>query len=199
VKNLPDTELFEQVQQDREQAFEVLMHRYSSQLYDVVYKRLGSDEETKDILQDIFIGVWKNRRQIQVTDSLYPYIYRAAKNAVIDQLIARQKKVSYEDIPEGSLYSTLSGAEDKFNILELQQQFRTAINNMPATMRQVFLLSRDEQLTAREIASRLNISEQTVRNNISMALQRLRNDFRYSQLLVLLPSSLFFGSLVTLA
>nr|WP_307735072.1 RNA polymerase sigma-70 factor [Chitinophaga nivalis] len=191
--------MFREVQQDNEDAFRELMQRYSGQLYRLVYKHIGTSATTKDILQEIFIAVWKNRHKIIVTASLYPYLYRAAKNAVIDQVLRSKKNIAIDTQLADSLATDHAGVEDQLYLQELEASLQQSVNAMPATMKAVFMLSREEQLSSREIAARLNLSEQTVRNNISLALQRIRHQLGTPVLLLLLPSTLIFDFLVTLS
>ncbi len=175
------------------------MQRHSSRLYRLVYRHVQRSDAAKDILQDIFIAVWNNRARIIVKDSLYPYLYRSAKNAVIDHALAARRHVPLYEEEYDQLPGTLTGVEDHLHVQELERALQQSIRTMPDTMRTVMILSREERLSSREIAARLNISEQTVRNNISMALHRLRQQLGLPVVLVLLPSGLVFGNLVTLS
>ncbi|WP_160710754.1 RNA polymerase sigma factor [Chitinophaga solisilvae] len=199
MNTLTDEWLFRQVQQGKEDAFRELMQRYSGRLYRLVYKHVGTSAITKDILQEIFIAVWKNRHRIIVGTSLYPYLYRAAKNAVIDHVLQEQRNMPMEEALTETMATTHPGAEEQLYLQELEASLQQSVNMMPATMKAVFVLSREEQLSSREIAARLNLSEQTVRNNISLALQRIRHHLGMPGLLLLLPSALIFDFLVTLS
>lgn len=199
MNNLTDEWLFHEVQQGNEDAFRELMERYSGRLYRIVYKHVQSSATTKDILQEIFIAVWKNRQRIIAGTSLYPYLYRAAKNAVIDHVLLAEKTMAIGEQLAATLATDHPNVEEQLYRQELEASLQQSVNTMPETMKAVFLLSREEQLTSREIAARLNLSEQTVRNNISLALQRIRHHLGMPVLLLLLPSSLIFGFLVTLS
>ncbi|MRG45831.1 sigma-70 family RNA polymerase sigma factor [Chitinophaga sp. SYP-B3965] len=195
MKNLPDVDLMELVKEENDNAFEILLNRHSKALYDLVYKRTRSDADTKDIIQDIFISVWKNRQTITIETSLYPYLYRAAKYAVIDLTIRNRKVLAFQEILMSAPMDIDPGAEQITIAQELKQEFEAEVANMPSTMRDIFRLSRDEKLSSREIAQRLQLSEQTVRNNITLALNRLRVRFKANQLLVLVPPAIYFTSL----
>nr|WP_295869513.1 sigma-70 family RNA polymerase sigma factor [uncultured Chitinophaga sp.] len=199
MNHLTDQQLFEYIQRDNEQAFEVLLQRYSSRLYKVVFRHTRHADTTKDILQDIFLGVWKNRRKMVVTDTVYPYLYRSAKNAVIDQALATARQVPFDAEQFESLPGYAVSGDEPLQVRELELAFQRSVDSLPEKMRAVILLSREQQLSAREIAAKLNISEQTVRNNISMALKSLRKSLGLPALLFLLPSTCFFDYLVTLS
>lgn len=199
VKQLQDEELFQLVQQDDGNAFAVFMERYSRQLYKLIMNQIRNAPETKDIMQDIFISCWKNRHKIVITGSAYPYLYRAAKNAVVDYVLDAKRQTDISDVYWDLLPGNIHSIEEEIAVKEMEQAFQQTVNAMPETMKKVIRMSREDHLNSREIATLLNISEQTVRNNISMALHKLREQLGLPVLLLLLPSSIFFDFLVTLS
>lgn len=194
MKELQDIDLFALVQDHSEQAFAILLERYSTKLYDVIYKRIKDDDDTKDILQDIFISFWNNRKKIRIEDSAYPYLYRAAKYAVIDLAIKNQRVTAHKSLLSGQEEPFGHSPESMLIAQELKQQYEQEVASMPDTMQQIFRLSREEHLSAREIAGLLKISEQTVRNNITLALKKLRLNLKSDQLIALLPLSVFISA-----
>ncbi|RKR83368.1 RNA polymerase sigma-70 factor (ECF subfamily) [Mucilaginibacter gracilis] len=194
MKELPDKTLFALVQDHDERAFAVLLERYSARVYDLVYKRTRDDDDTKDILQDIFISFWNNRDKIRIEDSIYPYLHRSAKYAVIDLAVRNQRVSAYQSLLAKQDEPFIHPAENSLIAAELRQQYEQEVARMPGTMQQIFRLSRDQHLSAREIAAQLQLSEQTVRNNITLALKKLRLSLGSDQLIVLLPLSLYISS-----
>ena len=174
VENLKDDALLTLMQQDDADAFAVVVHRYRRQLYSQIYKRLGSADDTKDLLQDIYLSLWNNRMSIVITESFLPYLSRAAHYTIVDQYLFRKKRSALEvslsllDEPAHLPVEDLILAED------LQKEFDRELLKMPLTVQDVFRLSRKEGLSIKEIAARLDLSEQTVKNYISSALQTLR-------------------------
>ncbi|EHQ26140.1 RNA polymerase sigma factor [Mucilaginibacter paludis] len=197
MKELPDKTLFTLVQDHDERAFAVLLERYSRRMYDLVYKRTRDDDDTKDILQDIFISFWNNRDKIRIEDSIYPYLHRSAKYAVIDLAIRNQRVSAYQNLLAKQDEPFIHPAENSLIADELKLQYEREVARMPGTMQQIFRLSRDQHLSAREIAAQLQLSEQTVRNNITLALKKLRLSIGSDQLIVLLPLSLYISSALT--
>lgn len=188
MKNLSDPELFVLIQQqDDEKAFAVLLKRYEHQMYDLIYKRTRSDEDSRDIMQDIFISFWNNRHKINIEKTAFPYLYRSAKYAIIDLFIKNKKVIAFQSLllkrDEPFSYSV----EETMIAAELKKQYEDELAKMPPTMKKVYTLSREESMSAKEIAKQLELSEQTVRNNITLALQRLRLNFGSDQLITLLP------------
>lgn len=187
MKKLTDAALFRLIQQDNERAFSALFDRYKTSVFRHVYQRIHSDIGTEDIIQNIFISLWRNRQTIVIQESFRPYLLGAAKKSVFAYYAssAREIKNSYllHDHKEPVAYP-----EEEFIIArELEELVQHEVQKMPRTMGQAFQLSRKEQLSVREIAELLNISEQTVKNNITLALQRLRGKLSSQQIIHILP------------
>lgn len=193
MKKLSDEELFNLIRLDNERAITILFDRYKVLLFRQIYQRTRSEMESQEILQNIFISIWKNRKTIIVQDSIRPYLMGAAKKSVM-ALYARTTK----EINNHHLLSIASdpfdySVEDIIMARELENMLDTEVERMPATMRRIFQLSRKEHISVREIASVLNISEQTVKNNMTIALQRLRVKLSSKYLIYIASFMTFFN------
>lgn len=158
-----------------EKAFEVLYERYWPEIYTMIYRRIGDKEATKDIVQNIFVNLWLSREKIITEKSLAPLLNTTARKKSISwykkNMATQQRETNFQsamDAPENFPQTDMEAKE-------LQNFLDKEIEKMPPTMRQTFLLSRYENKSIREIAAELSLSEQTIRNNISMAFERLRN------------------------
>jgi RNA polymerase sigma-70 factor (family 1) len=171
--NKSDIELLKAIQSGDDEAFKNVFDVYWKRLYSVVMNLVGDEDHTKDILQNTFITFWNKRNSLIIADSLWPYLIKIARNDVIDQF--RKNKVRLEGaellINDLQYYDTV---EEVMISRELQTVIDSEIVNMPLNMKLCFELSRHEEKSIREIASELRLSEQTVKNNISEALKRLR-------------------------
>ncbi|PWK77061.1 RNA polymerase sigma-70 factor (ECF subfamily) [Mucilaginibacter oryzae] len=174
------------VQAGEEQAFAVLARRYQETLYRHIYQRLGDEEDAKDILQNIYVSLWNNRHTVQVTDSLLPYLSRSARFSVINEYLFRKKRLAFEAYAALLIEPVSLPQEDILIAEELQQEFEQQLLKMPGAVQEVFRLSRQEGLSSREIALRLDLTEQTVRNYISTALRSLRGHLAKKDVALLL-------------
>lgn len=172
--NKSDIELLQAIRSGDEGAFKHVFDSYWKRLYSVVIHLVGDEDQTKDILQNTFIIFWNNRNTIIISDSLWPYFIKIARNDVID--LFRKNKVRLEGaenlINDLQAYHTV---EETIITRELQSLIDAEVIEMPRNMKLCFELSRREEKTIREIATELRLSEQTVKNNISEALRRLRH------------------------
>ncbi len=171
IENLTDAELLSLSQTGDEKAFEVIMYRYNTQLYRYLYTRIRSEHDAKDLLQEVFISCWKNRHTI---NNITAYLKRSVHYAIIDwqieskKVLARQATLLEKDEP------TTYPVEDQLISVELREEVETEISKMNETMRKIFVSSRWESKSIPEIAQEYGLSEQTVKNNLSLALKRIR-------------------------
>ncbi|MDF2476399.1 MAG: hypothetical protein K0S24_1882 [Sphingobacterium sp.] len=180
MKQLDDTELFTRIQADDRYAFSELVNRYSEILFRFIQRRVSCTEDSEDILQEVFVSLWNQRHKITITLSLYPYLFKTAKYKIIDWTVNEQKKVFRAEKLHASLQETFISptSEEELLAKELAILIDTEIDKMPITMKSAFSLSRKESMSIKDIASELAISEQTVKNNISLALGWLKLRFK---------------------
>lgn len=177
MKKSSDRCLMELVQSDNHLAFTVLVDRYWEELYRHIWLKIRNEDEAKDRVQDLFLGLWKNRLTI-ITDeqeSIAPYLFKAAKYSVINYFARPGILVAREDELFGALdFPSSIKTDDQFLLKELQEIVDKEVNNLPERLQLPYRLSREQQLTIKEIAVQLCLSEQTVKNNISSALHKIR-------------------------
>jgi RNA polymerase sigma-70 factor (family 1) len=187
--NRTDKELIETIATGSPDAFQILFNRHWKSLYAFVFRLTKDEDHSKDILQDVFMYIWNNREKLYTKDSFLPYLYTVAKSSVMSSF--RKDKVRLDGI-NTLLDSIHSPAHSDDNLLfkEVLLSVNTELSKMPSNMQQCFKLSRYEDKSIKHIAAELKLSEQTVKNNISEALRRLRysveqGSFLYLSILVL--------------
>ncbi|MCX2479733.1 sigma-70 family RNA polymerase sigma factor [Pedobacter sp. MC2016-15] len=167
-----DSQLLFALRKGDETAFRILYDRYWADIYTMVYRRLLDEDATKDIVQNIFVNLWISRKEITIESTLAPYLNRAAKNRAIS--LYKQNEASFARENFFQEEQVQHSIETSLEATELEAFFKEEIDGMPDTMRKAFVLSRHEDKSVREIATELCLSEQTIKNNISQALERLR-------------------------
>ncbi len=172
---LSDGILVDLIRKDDEKAFSVIYQRYSMPLYVHANRFIRDREETKDILQKVFVKIWSIRNRLPTDVKLSAYLYQIVKNELINH-ISHSKVVDKYLESMSSYASTTYVADTDYVIREkqLQEIIEREIQNLPEKMREVFQLSRKQYLSHREIAEKLGISEKTVKNQLSNALHLLR-------------------------
>jgi RNA polymerase sigma-70 factor, ECF subfamily len=134
-------------------------------------------QAAEDIVQDVFLKLWKIRKDIDFAVPLKSYLYRATTNSAINWLNKNKNIVSESEISQLETKNLSPfNAEDNLNIRELEIKIREAIDKLPPKCKAIFVLSRYEGLKYKQIAEHLDVSVKTVENQMSIALEKLRKD-----------------------
>lgn len=171
---LSDIELTELLKNGDAAAYTVIYNRYFDSLYIHAYRRLNNKEEAQDIIHELFTQLWTKRESITIKSNLSNYLYSAVRNKILDLISHQQVESKYI----GSLqnYMTYGACITDHSIREKQLAalIEKGIADLPPKMKEVFELSRKEKLSHKEIAEKLNLSEETVKKQVSNALKILR-------------------------
>ncbi len=173
VNALTDEVLLERIVADDHGAFSILVHRYNRQLYRIIKPRVKFEDDAKDIIQEIFISFWNRRHNLQLNGDILPYLSQAVRYAVIDWHIKNQKYLTKIELllPE----SEVPAVDKQIIAEELTSEILELTNKLPSNVRMVFKLSKIDHKTNGEIAQELNLSDKTVRNSLSIAINYLRD------------------------
>lgn len=182
-----DKEILLRIAEDDSSAFTILYHRYWEEMFVVAVKALREKTEAADIIQDIFLSIWKRRHDLKIDGHLSNYLLTAVRYKVIHYI---QKHITSRDylalLADVSVNWLPPDAEVNLQLEELQKALSTVVNRMPPKMQQVYLLSRREQLSHKEIAEQLCVSVETVKKHIQHALQLIKTAIQYTPTIILL-------------
>ncbi len=173
-KTLSDAQLFSLLCNGDHQAYTEIYDRYSGLLYIHAYKRIRNREEARDLIHELFTVLWIKRDQILLKTELSSYLYRSVRNRVIDLVNHSKIQTKYISFLEGGLHNGSDITDHTVRMKELSQLIEKEVAALPEKMKQVFILSRNQQLSHKEISEELDISEVTVRKQINNALKVLR-------------------------
>ncbi|MFT3902782.1 MAG: RNA polymerase sigma-70 factor [Niabella sp.] len=169
---LSDSEI---LRSGEERNFRVLYERYWKDLYQKAIPRLGNPDDAKDVVQDIFVTLWNNRFSIVVADTIKPYLFTALKYAIIKKIERGDARGQVYPLNIENIQKVTFSSEELLHYKQLEKLIDNEVSKLPERMQQVYRLSRNEHLRNSEIANRLNLSEQTVKNILSESLKRLRS------------------------
>ncbi|MDR6784686.1 RNA polymerase sigma-70 factor (family 1) [Pedobacter africanus] len=172
--SLSDYELTALLKAGDRMAFTEIYDRYFWMLHAHAYKWMRNREETRDVIHELFLALWEKRESLSFEPGLRSYLSAAARNRIFNLLSHKRIESEYltslnEFMDQGSCITDHLVREK-----QLMEIIESEIAGMPDKMREVFELSRKENLSHREIAERLDISEQTVRKHVQHALKILR-------------------------
>lgn len=158
--------------------FERLFRGQYHLLCRTAYRLLRDADLSRDIVQDVFARLWKNRYQITVRGSYPAYLYRATIHQSLNYLKSSARSLNRERHYAESAERPLSGSQNApdapLEISELEQTLHRAIDLLPPACREVFILSRFEEMPYKEIAKTLGVSVNTVEKHMVKALASLR-------------------------
>ncbi len=169
-----EAELISALKHGSRKAFESIYQMYSKRLYAYSLQLTKSSAEAEEIVQEVFIKLWVSRTQIRQEESLQSLLFIMSKHYFINAYRAKINHPVYEEYID---YKDVLSTENVHQQLEYEdflRIFRQSMEELPVTQKKVIRLSRMEQLTNREIADKLSLSEQTVKNQLSLGLKSLR-------------------------
>lgn len=169
-----DPELISLWQQGNESAFDIIYKRYVGFLYNEAIIKTDSSEDAKELVQDVFLSLYLRKNDLQTITTLKAYLFTILKNKVINAYRKKLSQRKYEKEVTNNLRIVTDDPHEDLEAKELNQLMKEKINDLPPKCREVFLLSREEQLSYKEIAEKLNISTNTVDQHIQKALRILR-------------------------
>lgn len=178
--NSPEVQLFSDdrlialIRENDRAAFEHIYNKYWSKLYLSAYNILRDRQVAEDITQEVLVNLWVKRTSLQII-SLNAYLYTAVRYQVFNVLRSGKVKESLFNSLE-ELFSK-NGGEEILSEKEINRLLEQGIAELPEKCRQIFIMSRKEHLSTKEIAERLGISPKTVENQLTIALNRLRKTF----------------------
>lgn len=170
--------LFRRVSEGDETAFRVLFDRYKAPFHFAAFKMTRSAELAEDIVQEVFITLWNKRVLIASMENPDAYLVRILHNAIYLQFrkLATERKVlaRFMDEQEAGENAVETLLLDKEN----RQILESVISQMPAQQQLVYRLAKQEGLSREEIAAKLNLSPNTVRNHLGAAVEFMRDYFK---------------------
>lgn len=173
---LTDQELAEMLNNGNEGAFEVIYKRYWHKLLAIAGRRLNDIENAEEVVQNIFLNLWKRRKTFVLTVSFENYFAVAVKFEVINQL-AKQVREAKRNTEFAQSLNDSNEILLTYDLELLRKQLEENINTLPDKCQLVFRMSRQADYTNKKIAQELNLSEKTVEKHITTALKVLRKRF----------------------
>lgn len=183
-KNLSDHELSSFLKREDRLAFTEIYDRYWAVLYLHARRMLRSKEEAQDVVQELFTQLWQNSSQLDVQVKLSSYLYRSVRNRVFNHLQRMKVAGDYQQSLLDFVEAGAASSDELVREKELAVVIEREIQALPDRMRELFMLSRKQYLSYKEIGEVLGISENTVRNQVSSALGILRDKLGVSSVLI---------------
>ena len=165
--------LFEKIRAGDEEAFKEFFFIMQPYIISFLYRFTSDKEAANDLCQETFIKFWQSREKINL--SLYPkaYLYSIARNLALNFVTRKPPVTSYDD-DENLLISLSRNPEKDYDTFALIDDLQKALNKLPERCKTTFILSRFDGFEYSEIADIMNVSLQTVKNQMNKAISVLR-------------------------
>lgn len=181
-----DKELLSRLNDGDKGAFNVIFHKYYNPLTAYAY-RFVELADAEEIVQDILLWLWENRETFIIQTSLASYLFRAVHHRCLSRIEKKSVKQRIETLYWKNQLNDIPSNTDEFQVEELLARIHQAIEQLPPTCREAFILHRFKNDSYKEIAQQLNVSTKTVDYRIQQAMKLLRADLKnYFPLLLLL-------------
>jgi RNA polymerase sigma-70 factor (ECF subfamily) len=177
--------LLAEIASGNEAAFRKLFDSYKERFYAVAFKMTRSDEAAKDIVQDVFMNIWKNREHLLKVDHPSSYFFTAVYRKVYHHYrrLASERKF----LQSAAAVKEIENTTDETVLTnEYKEWISRAITQLPPRQKLVFRLSKEDGMNRKDIARQLEISPNTVKNHLSDALKFIHSFLRKSSLFLLM-------------
>lgn len=165
--------LIQSLKKGSTKAFDRIYKIYSKRLYLYSLQFTKSQEESEEIVHDVFVKLWTNREKIRQEETLRSLLFIMTKNYLINAFRSKVNQPVYEEYINYKDKLAVNDTEDNLLYEEFHKKFVEAMKSLPVTQQKVITLSKIKQLSNKEIAQQLSLSEQTVKNQLSVGLKAL--------------------------
>jgi RNA polymerase sigma-70 factor (family 1) len=172
--DISESLLCQEIREGSEVAFEKVFRKYYPYLCSYSTQLLGNSSNSEEIVQEVFLRIWQNRKMLDINISLKAYLFRAVHNGCLNFIKHQKVKLNY--FSENLMISKSNDFEDSqnFESEEMKEIVNNAIEKLPPERQRIFRMIRLEERKYKEVAEILNISVKTVENQMTKAIQFLK-------------------------
>jgi len=172
----PDNEkiLLKQIAEGAQDAFAAIYTRYHEKIYALSYHLTKSEVVAEEIVQDVFMKVWVQKETLPEIRDFESWLFILARNHIYTWLKSSARLQTYESLTDDHVSIEPLAVEAEIHRKELENLLHEAVQQLPPQQQQVYILSREEQLTREAIAVRLGLSPETVKVHMSRAMRSIR-------------------------
>jgi len=176
---------------DNEQSLEELFNYYYPRLYNFSKSFLKLEEGIDDILQEVFVKIWQNRKKIKTSATFNSFIFTITRNLLLNELRSRLNNQNIKEEVRKRAVALEYSSFEQIEYDDLKEKVDKAIEELPHRQKEIFILSRTEDLSHKEIAEKLGITTKTVEYHITLAVRFLKDKLKGLGLVSLLYFYLF--------
>jgi RNA polymerase sigma-70 factor (ECF subfamily) len=169
-----DEVLFLALKKSNKKAFTLLYEKYWEKLYYIAYQHTQSTQESEDLIHEVFIDLWNNRKKIKIKKTLSSYIFTALKFKIFRLYDKKSVRKKYFDRIKQNDTGSLNVTEMELSFNELFDLIEHEIDKLPERCKLIFKMRRLDDYSIEEVAKKLEISTNTVNNQMTKASKILK-------------------------
>ena len=182
---------YDQLIKGDKKAIDRLYEKFHARIFYFALSFLKNEEDSYDIVQEVFIKLWENRSTYQNYTNIDALIFTLAKNTVLSVFRKRASEQKYLEFLGYSAQTNNEATSEQVDYSFLKQQYESIIPQLPPKRKEIFMLSREKGLSNKEIAKLKGISEKTVEDHITKSLAFLKKHISHFGIWALLFYALF--------
>ena len=195
MQELDERKYIESLKRGSREAFDGLYKLYCRRLFSYCYQYTKSKEDTEDIVQDVFVKLWTQRDTIREEDTIVYFLFRIMKNTLINRYRSMVNSPVYEEyvsmLHEQMIASSGNKTSEAVEYDDFKNTLESVIRKLPETQEPIIKYRLFHDLSIEEIADKLHLSEQTIRNQSSIAFKTIREKISKQYLVWILAYLLF--------
>lgn len=184
-----EQQLVKLLQKGNVEAFDSLFGAYSSKLFGFAFKYFRNESDAEELVQEVFVKVWENRQSLKSEYSFRSYLFTIALNQIRKYYNKKAASLRYLESLSAETVTSEAGNNENYELA--LQKLNSIIDTMPPRRREIFIKSKLEGKSSKEIASELNITPGTVDNQVSEAIRFIRNQMKTENIDLVLFMVLF--------
>ncbi len=159
-------------------AFEEIFSKYSNKLYQFSFSYLKSEADAEEIVQDVFLKLWEKRKAIKTETSFQSYLFTITLNFIKRQFNRKARADQYKHELATHFFEANDQVESSITYQDLLNKLEILIDRMPEKRKQIFIERKQHDKPVKQIAEELGITAKTVENQITRALNFLRDELQ---------------------
>ena len=172
-------------------AFDKLFFKYGNRIYHFTLGYLKSKEDAEEVVQEVFLRVWRNRKSLKPELSFKAYLFKIAYHYILEFFTRISKQQAYKDKLIGESFNFTPELEKNIDYQYLLDKVDAIIQQLPGRQQEILIKRRKEGFSVKEIASELDISPKTVENHLTAALKKLKQELGENNISAILFFFLF--------
>jgi RNA polymerase sigma-70 factor, ECF subfamily len=173
-KSIEELFIFSRMVEGDANALRFFFNKYYEDLCNFVNAYIHNPAISEEVVQDIFIYFWENKENLKLSYSVKSYLYRSTKNRSLNIIRDERKRKMIHDIMLKETTADTITNEGYLDIDQLRQIITTSIQSLPPRCREIYSLCKNENLTYKEVAIKMGLSEKTVENQMNISFKKLK-------------------------